>query len=88
MPSLHGQTGSGKANVQAVAPVGQCRLQRLRVVAAVHQQAKLLTQCRPCCWPTQGHGTYKNTEDAIEAAKDRQKHLESVAAEKKCPAIS
>ena len=33
-------------------------------------------------------GTYKNTEDAIEAAKERQKHLESIAAEKKCPAIS
>jgi hypothetical protein len=33
-------------------------------------------------------GTYKNTEEAIEAAKDRQKHLESIAAEKKCPAIS
>ena len=38
-------------------------------------------------WPAM-LGTYKNTEDAIEAAKERQKHLESVAAEKKCPAIS
>ena len=37
-------------------------------------------------WPAM-LGTYKNTEDAIEAAKDRQKHLESVAAEKKCPPI-
>ncbi len=38
-------------------------------------------------WPAM-LGTYKNTEDAIEAAKDRQKHLETIAAEKKCPAIS
>ena len=38
-------------------------------------------------WPAM-IGTYKNTEDAIEAAKERQKHLESIAAEKKCPAIS
>ena len=38
-------------------------------------------------WPAM-LGTYKNTEDAIEAAKERQKHLETVAAEKKCPAIS
>ena len=38
-------------------------------------------------WPAM-LGTYKNTEDAIEAAKERQKHLESIAAEKKCPAIS
>ena len=37
-------------------------------------------------WPAM-IGTYKNTEDAIEAAKERQKHLESIAAEKKCPAI-
>ena len=37
-------------------------------------------------WPAM-LGTYKNTEDAIEAAKERQKHLESIAAEKKCPAI-
>ena len=38
-------------------------------------------------WPAM-IGTYKNTEDAIEAAKERQRHLESIAAEKKCPAIS
>ena len=38
-------------------------------------------------WPAM-LGTYKNTEDAIEAAKERQKHLEIIAAEKKCPAIS
>ena len=38
-------------------------------------------------WPAM-LGTYKNTEDAIEAAKERQKHLESIANEKKCPAIS
>ena len=38
-------------------------------------------------WPAM-IGTYKNTEDAIEAAKERQKHLESIAVEKKCPAIS
>ena len=38
-------------------------------------------------WPAM-IGTYKNTEDAIEAAKERQKHLETVAAEKKCPSIS
>ena len=38
-------------------------------------------------WPAM-IGTYKNTEDAIEAAKDRQKHLETIAAEKKCPPIS
>lgn len=38
-------------------------------------------------WPAM-LGTYKNTEDAIDAAKERQKHLESIAAEKKCPAIS
>ena len=37
-------------------------------------------------WPAM-IGTYKNTEDAIEAAKDRQKHLETIAAEKKCSAI-
>jgi hypothetical protein len=34
-------------------------------------------------WPAM-IGTYKNTEEAIDAAKDRQKHLESIAAEKKC----
>lgn len=33
-------------------------------------------------------GTYVNTEEAINAAKERQKHLEAIAAEKKCPAIS
>ena len=33
-------------------------------------------------------GTYVNTEEAINAAKERQKHLEVIAAEKKCPAIS
>lgn len=38
-------------------------------------------------WPAM-LGTYKNTEDAIDAAKERQKHLEVIAAEKKCPAIS
>ena len=38
-------------------------------------------------WPAM-LGTYKNTEDAIEAAKERQRHLESIATEKKCPAIS
>lgn len=37
-------------------------------------------------WPAM-IGTYKNTEDAIEAAKDRQKHLEAIAAEKKCTSI-
>ena len=34
-------------------------------------------------WPAM-LGTYKNTEDAIEAAKDRQRHLEKIAASKKC----
>ncbi len=37
-------------------------------------------------WPAM-IGTYKNTEDAIEAAKGRQKHLEGIAAEKKCGSI-
>ena len=37
-------------------------------------------------WPAM-LGTYKNTEDAIEAAKARQKHLETIAAEKKCPTL-
>lgn len=37
-------------------------------------------------WPAM-IGTYKNTEDAIEAAKDRQKHLETIAAEKKCSSV-
>ncbi len=30
-------------------------------------------------------GTYSNTEEAITAAKDRQKRLEKLADEKKCP---
>jgi outer membrane biogenesis lipoprotein LolB len=34
-------------------------------------------------WPAM-IGTYKNTEEAIEAAKDRQKHLEKLAASKSC----
>lgn len=34
-------------------------------------------------WPAM-IGTYKNTEEAIEAAKERQKHLEKVAATKNC----
>ena len=34
-------------------------------------------------WPAM-IGTYKNTEEAIEAAKDRQKHIEKLAAEKRC----
>ena len=34
-------------------------------------------------WPAM-LGTYQNTEDAIEAAKDRQRHLEKIAASKKC----
>jgi hypothetical protein len=34
-------------------------------------------------WPAM-LGTYKNTEDAIEAAKDRQRHLEKIATTKKC----
>jgi hypothetical protein len=38
-------------------------------------------------WPAM-LGTYKNTEDAIEASKERQKHLEAIAAEKKCPPIN
>ncbi len=37
-------------------------------------------------WPAM-IGTYKNTEDAIEAAKERQKHLEKVAAAKNCQII-
>ena len=32
-------------------------------------------------------GTYVNTEEAMIAAKDRQRHLETIAAEKKCPGI-
>ena len=38
-------------------------------------------------WPAM-LGTYKNTEDAIEAAKDRQRHLEKIASDKKCPSLS
>ena len=38
-------------------------------------------------WPAM-LGTYKNTEDAIEAAKERQRHLEKIAADKKCPSLS
>ena len=34
-------------------------------------------------WPAM-IGTYKNTEEAIEAAKDRQKHLEKLAGDKQC----
>lgn len=34
-------------------------------------------------WPAM-IGTYKNTEEAIEAAKDRQKHLEKIADSKQC----
>jgi len=34
-------------------------------------------------WPAM-IGTYKNTEEAIEAAKDRQKHLEKIAESKQC----
>lgn len=37
-------------------------------------------------WPAM-IGTYKNTEEAIDAAKERQKHLASIAAEKKCTGI-
>jgi hypothetical protein len=37
-------------------------------------------------WPAM-IGTYKNTEEAIEAAKDRQKHLEKIGAEKSCKVI-
>ena len=34
-------------------------------------------------WPAM-IGTYKNTEEAIDAAKDRQKYLEKLAADKRC----
>ena len=34
-------------------------------------------------WPAM-IGTYKNTEEAIEAAKDRQKHHERICSDKKC----
>ena len=34
-------------------------------------------------WPAM-LGTYKNTEDAIQAARDRQAHLEKIAESKQC----
>ena len=34
-------------------------------------------------WPAM-IGTYKNTEEAIDAAKDRQKHIEKLAVDKRC----
>ena len=34
-------------------------------------------------WPAM-IGTYKNTEEAIDAAKDRQKHIEKIAESKQC----
>ncbi len=34
-------------------------------------------------WPAM-IGTYKNTEEAIDAAKDRQKHIEKIAESKRC----
>ncbi|TAG81836.1 MAG: hypothetical protein EAZ24_00565 [Burkholderiales bacterium] len=37
-------------------------------------------------WPAM-IGTYKNSEEAIDAAKDRQKHLERIGAEKNCKVI-
>ena len=37
-------------------------------------------------WPAM-IGTYKNTEEAIDAAKERQKHLEKIADEKKCRVV-
>lgn len=37
-------------------------------------------------WPAM-IGTYKNTEEAVEAAKDRQKHLEKIGQEKNCKVI-
>jgi peptidoglycan hydrolase CwlO-like protein len=37
-------------------------------------------------WPAM-IGTYKNTEEAIEAAQGRQKHLEKVGAEKNCKVV-
>lgn len=37
-------------------------------------------------WPAM-IGTYKNTEEAIEAAQSRQKHLEKVGAEKNCKVV-
>lgn len=35
-------------------------------------------------WPAM-IGTYKNTEEAVEAAKERQRHLEKLADKKACP---
>lgn len=37
-------------------------------------------------WPAM-IGTYKNTEEAIEAAKERQRHLEKIADGKQCKVI-
>lgn len=37
-------------------------------------------------WPAM-IGTYKNVEEATDAAKARQKHLETIAAEKNCKLI-
>ncbi len=37
-------------------------------------------------WPAM-IGTYKNTEEAIDAAKERQKHLEMLAAGKNCQVV-
>jgi len=37
-------------------------------------------------WPAM-IGTYKNTEEAIEAAKERQRHLEKIASSKQCQVI-
>lgn len=37
-------------------------------------------------WPAM-IGTYKNVEEATDAAKARQKHLEAIAAEKNCKLI-
>ena len=34
-------------------------------------------------WPAM-IGTYKNTEEAIDAAKERQRHLQAIGAEKGC----
>ncbi|MCU0940984.1 MAG: hypothetical protein MUE35_00340 [Hydrogenophaga sp.] len=35
-------------------------------------------------WPAM-IGTYKNTEEAVEAARERQRHLEKIADKKACP---
>jgi hypothetical protein len=37
-------------------------------------------------WPAM-IGTYKNTEEAVEAAKDRQKHIEKIADQKTCKVV-